>query len=101
MLVTMPQMDRPFASSWPTRWLRLCWAAARGDQVTVAREAEECHWVTARRDAEAAEWAEHEHRDLDMEALVDDHDMHAKVARAVDRVDAEHSHAEGVGGGGC
>jgi long-chain acyl-CoA synthetase len=48
-------------------------------------------------DAQAAsEWAEREHRDLDVEALVDDRDMHAKVARAVDRVNAEHSHAEAV-----
>jgi len=44
----------------------------------------------------AAEWAEHEHRALDMEALTDDPDLQAKVARAVQRANAEHSHAEGI-----
>ena len=44
----------------------------------------------------AAEWAEHEHRAFDMEALTDDPDLHAKVERAVQRANAEHSHAEGV-----
>ena len=48
-------------------------------------------------DAQAtAEWAEHEHRTLDMEALTKDPDLQAKVARAVERANAEHSHAEGV-----
>jgi long-chain acyl-CoA synthetase len=44
----------------------------------------------------AAEWAEREHRALDMEALTDDPDLQAKVERAVQRANAEHSHAEGI-----
>ncbi len=44
----------------------------------------------------AAEWAAREHRALDMEALSDDPDLRSKVERAVERVNAEHSHAEGI-----
>jgi long-chain acyl-CoA synthetase len=48
-------------------------------------------------DAQAAtEWAEHESRALDMEALTEDPDLRAKVERTVQRANAEHSHAEGV-----
>jgi len=48
-------------------------------------------------DAQAtAEWADHEHRALDMEALTEDPDLQAKVARAVERANAEHSDAEGI-----
>jgi long-chain acyl-CoA synthetase len=44
----------------------------------------------------AAEWAEHEHRAADIEALTEDSDLQAKVERAVQRANGEHSHAEGI-----
>ena len=48
-------------------------------------------------DAEAAaEWAAHRGRSLDLEALTDDPDLHAELDRAIERVNAKHSHAEGI-----
>ena len=44
----------------------------------------------------AAEWAAHEGRSLDFEALTDDHDLHAELSKAIERVNATHSHAEGI-----
>jgi long-chain acyl-CoA synthetase len=47
-------------------------------------------------DQAAAEWAQREGRDLDVEALTEDPDLQAEVARAVKNTNAEHSHAEGI-----
>ena len=48
-------------------------------------------------DTEAvAEWAAGQGRSLDMEALADDPDLHAELGRAIERVNAVHSHAEGI-----
>ena len=44
----------------------------------------------------AAEWAAHEGRSLDFEALTDDRDLHAELSKAIERVNAAHSHAEGI-----
>jgi long-chain acyl-CoA synthetase len=48
-------------------------------------------------DADAvAEWAAEQGRSLDFEALTDDRDLHAELSRAIERVNATHSHAEGI-----
>jgi long-chain acyl-CoA synthetase len=48
-------------------------------------------------DADAvAEWAAHRGRSLDMEALTEDPDLHAELTKAIDTVNATHSHAEGI-----
>jgi long-chain acyl-CoA synthetase len=51
-------------------------------------------------DTEAAvEWADHEGRSIEpagLEALTTDPDLHAELQRAVERVNAIHSHAEGI-----
>jgi long-chain acyl-CoA synthetase len=48
-------------------------------------------------DAEAAvEWAERRGRSFDLEALAEDPDLHAELGRAIDAVNATHSHAEGI-----
>jgi long-chain acyl-CoA synthetase len=44
----------------------------------------------------AAEWAEHEGSSLQVEALTDDRELWAEVERAVQRANAEHSHAERI-----
>ena len=44
----------------------------------------------------AAEWAAHRGRSLDIEALIDDHDLHAELSRAIERVNETHAHAEGI-----
>jgi long-chain acyl-CoA synthetase len=44
----------------------------------------------------AAEWAAHRGRSLGIEALVDDHDFHAELSRAIERVNETHAHAEGI-----
>jgi long-chain acyl-CoA synthetase len=50
-------------------------------------------------DTEAAvEWAEHQGRSFEpgLEALTTDPDLHAELDRAIERVNANHSHAEGI-----
>jgi long-chain acyl-CoA synthetase len=48
-------------------------------------------------DAQAvADWAAAQGRSLDMEALADDSDLHAELRQAIERVNALHSHAEGI-----
>jgi long-chain acyl-CoA synthetase len=48
-------------------------------------------------DAEAvAEWAARRGRSLDLEALTEDPDVHAELAKAIEEVNAGHSHAEGI-----
>jgi long-chain acyl-CoA synthetase len=44
----------------------------------------------------AAEWASEQGRSLDLEALTEDRDLHAELSRAIERVNATHSHAEGI-----
>jgi long-chain acyl-CoA synthetase len=44
----------------------------------------------------AAEWAAERGRSLDFEALTEDRDLHAELSRAIERVNASHSHAERV-----
>jgi long-chain acyl-CoA synthetase len=44
----------------------------------------------------AADWAMHEGRSLTVEALVEDPGLHAAIDEAVERVNARHSHAEGI-----
>ena len=44
----------------------------------------------------AAEWAAREGRSLDFEALTDDRDLHTELSIAIERVNAAHSHAEGI-----
>jgi long-chain acyl-CoA synthetase len=44
----------------------------------------------------AAEWAAEQRRSLDLEALTEDHDLHAELSRAVERVNSTHSHAEAI-----
>jgi long-chain acyl-CoA synthetase len=44
----------------------------------------------------AAEWARQSGRSLTVEALVDDEGLRAAVDEAVERVNAQHSHAEGI-----
>jgi long-chain acyl-CoA synthetase len=44
----------------------------------------------------AAEWAARQGRSLDFEALTEDRDLHGELARAIERVNASHSHAEGI-----
>jgi long-chain acyl-CoA synthetase len=44
----------------------------------------------------AAEWAARENRSLDFEALSEDHDLHAELSKAIERVNGAHSHAEGI-----
>jgi long-chain acyl-CoA synthetase len=44
----------------------------------------------------AADWAVHEGRSLTVEALVDDPGLHAAIDDAVARVNAQHSHTEGI-----
>ena len=49
--------------------------------------------------AAAVEWAEHEGRSLEaagLEALTTDPDLHVELDRAIERVNAIHSHAEGI-----
>jgi long-chain acyl-CoA synthetase len=48
-------------------------------------------------DAEAvAEWAAHRGRSFDLEALTEDRDLHVDLDTAIERVNATHSHAEGI-----
>jgi long-chain acyl-CoA synthetase len=44
----------------------------------------------------AAEWASHQGRSLDLEALTEDHDLRAELSKAIERVNVTHSHAEGI-----
>jgi long-chain acyl-CoA synthetase len=44
----------------------------------------------------AAQWAQHRKRALDLEALTEDPAFHKEIAQSIDRVNSEHSHAEGV-----
>jgi long-chain acyl-CoA synthetase len=44
----------------------------------------------------AAEWAARQGRSLDFEALTSDHDLRAELSRAIERINAVHSHAEGI-----
>jgi long-chain acyl-CoA synthetase len=44
----------------------------------------------------AAEWARQSGRSLTVEALVDDDGMRAAIDEAVERVNGQHSHAEGI-----
>ena len=44
----------------------------------------------------AALWAQHRRRSLDLEALTEDPAFHKEIAESIDRVNSEHSHAEGV-----
>jgi long-chain acyl-CoA synthetase len=46
--------------------------------------------------AAAAEWAAYAGRSPDMEALVEDPELHVKVARLVEGINAEHAHAEAI-----
>jgi long-chain acyl-CoA synthetase len=43
-----------------------------------------------------ADWATHQGRSFDLEALTEDPDLHAELANAIERVNAMHSHAEGI-----
>ncbi|MGV3760408.1 MAG: AMP-dependent synthetase/ligase [Actinomycetota bacterium] len=48
-------------------------------------------------DADAvAQWAHAQGRTMTVEALIDDDDLRAEIAAAVERVNAKHSHAEGI-----
>jgi long-chain acyl-CoA synthetase len=44
----------------------------------------------------AAQWAQHRGRALDLEALTEDPAFHEEISRSIDRVNSEHSHAEGL-----
>jgi long-chain acyl-CoA synthetase len=44
----------------------------------------------------ASEWAVREGRSLTVEALIEDAGLHTAVGEAVERVNAAHSHAEGI-----
>jgi long-chain acyl-CoA synthetase len=46
--------------------------------------------------AAVAEWAEHEGRSLDVEALSEDPGLHAALGEAIERVNTRHSHAEAI-----
>jgi long-chain acyl-CoA synthetase len=48
-------------------------------------------------DAEAAaEWAADQGRSFDVEAVAEDPDLHIELARAIERINGVHSHAEGI-----